>query len=162
MNGMTDAAADGIVYLDANVIIFGLEGEPSISTPIRELLNALRNFPRAGVTSEMTLAEVLIGPETERNPPLRRLYLELLVWSGYIDLRPIDRDILIESARLRAHHKTAHNKKLKLPDAIHLVTAIRTRCRYFLSADKEIIPPTHMMAIRPDGKGISDVLRALA
>jgi hypothetical protein len=135
---MTDPTADSIVYLDANVILFGLEGEPSISAPIKELLNALRDSPDAGL-----------------------LYLDLLVWSGYIDLRPIDRDILIESARLRAHHKTAHNKKLKLPDAIHLVTAVRSRCRYFLSADKEIIPPTQMTAIRPDGSGIGDLLRAL-
>ena len=162
MSGMTDPVAGAIVYLDANVLIFGLEGDASISAPVKDLLDALRNCPGAGVTSEMTLAEVLVGPETKRNPPLRRIYLDLLVWSRFIDLWPISRDILIESARLRAHHEGAHKKKLRLPDAIHLVTAVRSGCRYFLSADEGIIPPTQIIAVKPNARGVSDILRAFA
>ena len=93
------------------------------------------------MTSELTLAEVLAGPELPHSPLVRRTYLELIVFSKFLDLVPISRESLCESADLRFAHRETHGKKLKLADAIHLVTAIRSKCRYFVSADKGINPP---------------------
>jgi predicted nucleic acid-binding protein len=112
-----------LVYLDANPFIYALEGAPAISAPIKTLFEALRTRPGAGVTSELTLAEVLAPSKgRKRTPQLKRAYLDLMVWSRFIDLQPVSRAILYETVNLRATRATA---KLKLPDAIHLATAIR-------------------------------------
>jgi predicted nucleic acid-binding protein len=144
--------------------VFAVEGEPSVAEPMRSLFEALRARPGAGVTSELTLAEVLAGPEVPHSPPIKRAYLDLIVWSKFLDLIPISRDVLRESAKLRFAHRETHGKKLKLPDAIHLVTAIQKRCQYFASADKGINTPVNvnMKKIAPDAGGVAEILKVLA
>jgi len=159
---MTEPPPAAVVYLDTMSFIFAVEGEPSVAEPMKNLLEALQAHPGAGVTSELTLAEVLAGSEVPHRPPIKRAYLDLIVWSKFLDLVPISRDILYESADLRFAHRESHGKKLKLPDAIHLVTAIRRKCRYFASADKGINPPVEMKRIAPDASGIAEILRVLA
>jgi predicted nucleic acid-binding protein len=159
---MTERPSKAVVYLDTMAFIFAVEGEPSVAEPLRGLFEASRANPGAGVTSELTLAEVLAGSEVPHSPWIKRAYLDLIVWSKFIDLVPISRDILYESADLRFAHRESHGKKLKLPDAIHLVTSIRWKCRYFASADKGINPPVDVKKIAPDASGISEVLGVLA
>ncbi len=159
---MTKEPAAAIVYLDAMAFIFAIEGQPPVSEPVTSLLKALRIHPGVGVTSELSLAEVLAGSELAYSPPIKRAYLDLIVWSKFIDLVPISRDILYESADLRFVHRESHGKKLKLPDAIHLVTSIRKKCRYFVSADKGIRPPNGMKRIAPDAAGVDEILKVLA
>jgi predicted nucleic acid-binding protein len=144
--------------------IFAVEGEPSVAEPMKSLFEALRAHPGAGVTSELTLAEVLAGCEVPHSPPIKRAYLDLIVWNKFLDLVPISRDILYESADLRFAHRETHGKKLKLPDAIHLVTAIQRRCQYFASADRGISTPVNvsMKKVAPDAVGIAEILRVLA
>ena len=159
---MTETPSAAVVYLDTMAFIFAVEGEPSVAEPLENLFEALRACPGAGVTSELTLAEVLAGSEVPHSPPIKRAYLDLIVWSKFLDLVPISRDILCESADLRFAHRESHGKKLKLPDAIHLVTAIRRKCRYIASADKGINPPVDMKRVAPDANGIAEILKVLA
>ena len=124
-SGMTEPPSAPLVYLDTMSFIFAIEGEPSVAEPMNNLFQALRAHPGAGVTSELTLAEVLAGPDVPHSPQIKRAYLDLIVWSKFLDLVPISRDVLYESADLRFAHRETYGKKLKLPDAIHLVTAIQ-------------------------------------
>jgi len=158
---MTDEQSTIVVYLDAMTFIFAIEGEPANSGPGKLLLDRLRTRPGSGVTSELTLAEILAGSDLPRSPPIKRAYLDLIVWSKFLDLVPISRDILYESAKLRFEHRQTQGRKLKLPDAIHLATAIRRKCRYFISADKEIRPPVDMKRIAPDADGVDEILKVL-
>ena len=158
---MTDEQSTIVVYLDAMTFIFAIEGEPANSGPSKFLLDRLRTRPGSGVTSELTLAEILAGSDLPRSPPIKRAYLDLIVWSKFLDLVPISRDILYESAKLRFEHRQTHGRKLKLPDAIHLATAIRRKCRYFVSADKGIRPPVDMKRIAPDADGVDEILKVL-
>src|SRR5262245_41142507 len=159
---MTETPLPPVVYLDTMSFIFAVEGEPLVAEPLKNLLEALRAHPGAGVTSELTLAEVLAGSDVPHSPPIKRAYLDLIVWSKFLDLVPISRDILYDSADLRFAHRATHGRKLKLPDAIHLVTAIRRNCQYFASADKGINPPINMKRVAPDASGIAEILRVLA
>jgi len=158
---MTEKPSTVAVYLDTMAFIFAIEGEPLYSGPSKLLLDRLRTRPGSGVTSELTLAEVLAGSDLPRSPPIKRAYLDLIVWSKFLDLVPIGREILYESASLRFAHRQTHGRKLKLPDAIHLVTAIRRKCRYFVSADKGIKPPIDMKRIAPDADGVDEILKVL-
>ena len=124
-----------LIYLDTNVFIKAVEGLDDAAAPAKTLINALRR-QRSGIaaTSEITFAEVLAPPKRTDAMPLpmkRRAYLDLLLWSGFVALVPVSRDILVETAELRAIGR------FKLPDAVHLVSAIRVQCRFFVSADRD-------------------------
>jgi predicted nucleic acid-binding protein len=124
-----------LVYLDTNVFIKAVEGTKEAGAPAKEFIDVLRNR-RAGiaVTSEITIAKVLATSRRPDAAPLhikRPAYLDLLVWSGLFTLIPVSRSVLLQTAELR---ETAN---LKLPDAIHLASALQARCRFFVSADKD-------------------------
>jgi predicted nucleic acid-binding protein len=148
-----------LVYLDTNVFIHGLEGSDLEAAPIQALFRGLRDFPGASVTSELTLAE-LLAPATRPGAlhinQKEKLYLDLIVGGGFVILYPVTRDVLISSGHLRLTHSQ------KLPDAIHVVTAYETGCRYFMSYDKDGKKlPFGLCHIRPDDKGVATVLDSL-
>jgi predicted nucleic acid-binding protein len=131
---MTEAASS-LIYLDTNVFIRAVEGLDEAAVPAKTLIKALRQ-QRTGIaaTSEITFAEVLAPSKQANSMPLhmkRRAYLDLLLWSGFVALIPVSRNILIETAELRAVGR------FKLPDAVHLVSAIQVRCRFFVSGDRD-------------------------
>lgn len=140
-SGMTEAPT-GVVYLDTNVFVHAVEGTAEAAAPARDLIAFLRERPAGcAVTSEITFAEVLAPPIRHDALKLdikRRAYLDLLLWSKFITLVPVSREILIDTADLRVV------TRLKLPDAIHLRSAIQARCRFFVSDDRDF-------ARMPDG-----------
>jgi predicted nucleic acid-binding protein len=149
MNGMTESR----IYLDANVFIYAVEGNDDIANILRKLFELFRQNRGVGVTSELTLAEVL----PKANAVQRRNYLDLIVWSRIFDLRPVSRDILIETADYR---KAAGNAKL--PDAIHVVTAIRSECRIVISSDLRLKLPEGCTALAPDPGSLSRLVQELS
>ncbi len=141
------------IYLDANVFIYLIDGDRTASTAVVPLFEALRNKPGIGVTSEISLAEVLAG----RDARTRRLYLDLMVFGQFLTLVPVDRDVLYDTADLR---KVA---KMKLVDAIHLATAIQSNCRYFVTRDGDFRRmPRGMAKVLPDASAISDLAAKIA
>jgi predicted nucleic acid-binding protein len=149
----------GPIYLDANVFIDFVEGNETISTPIDPLMQSLKRRPGSAITSELTLAEVLAPSKgRRRHPPTRRLYLDILVWGRFIDLYPISRSVLYETANLRA---TATTSKLKLLDAIHLATAILAGCPLFVSRDRGIPMPTGMQRVEADAASVPGIVTSL-
>jgi predicted nucleic acid-binding protein len=157
---MPDEFLDRFVYLDTNLFIMAVEGTAETSAAPRKLLEALRARPGRGITSGLTLAETLAPPQRPDALPLhvkRRVYLDLLLWSGFIRLAPVTRDILVETADLRSV------AKFRLPDAIHLVSAIRARCRYFVTGDRDFDRlPEGITRVDPDRQSIDDLVRVLA
>lgn len=155
------------IYLDTNVFIDAFEGPDEVSKVVRPLLFELHDHPGTAVTSELTLAEILVRPERDHHTHLKRIYLDLLIWSKTIDLRPVSRQILLESPRYRA---IAHpskpgpeeNKRNFLPDSIHVVTAISAACEFFVARDTRIRLPQGMSRVSPDTAGVARILGALA
>ena len=147
----------GVAYLDTNVFIDAIEGPEAISAPMKALLEAGRAKRGAFVTSELTLAEVL-GPSGGQSLPvdLKRAYLDLIVWSGFVDLKPVTRDVLYETASLRQF------ARLKLLDAIHLATAVRSECRFFVSRDQDFKQlPIGMEKVTSDSPALDGLMEAL-
>ena len=160
---MIDHPSQPVVYVDANAFIYAVEGTDSLARPINELFQALKKRPHAAVTSELTLAEVL--PKAP-SPQHRRTYLDLMVWSGIFDLRPITRDILIETADYRKISTVTlpdgRETMPKLPDAIHVVTAIRSGCKRLLSADSRMKLPAELTLIEATSIGIAALISELS
>lgn len=137
---MTEGGAVPRIYLDANVFIYALEGDSDVAERLLHLFDRFRAGRGIGVTSELTLAEVLPNTSSVQ----RQDYLEMIVWSRIFDLRPVSQDTLIETARYRENAGMP-----KLPDAIHVVTAIRAQCRTVLSADLRLKLPVGYSVISP-------------
>jgi predicted nucleic acid-binding protein len=151
---MTDASASSKLYFDANVFIYAVEGSEDIAGRLRTLFELLDRAVNLAVTSELTLAEVL----PKANPIRRQNYLELILHSGLFDLHPVTRDILMETANYRRIASASkpdlsnpHASMPKLPDAIHVVTAVRAGCRRMLSFDWALKLPEGMHRVTRDG-----------
>lgn len=130
--GIVDALSKQTVYLDTNIWIYALEAYPEFVSPLTELFRAIDRGELRAVTSELTLAEVLIKPIFDQNIQRQTVYKQTLRSAAFLAVLPVDREILIQAATLRAE------SQLKLPDAIHVATAFSTGCSVFLTNDQRL------------------------
>ncbi|MEQ9548666.1 MAG: type II toxin-antitoxin system VapC family toxin [Coleofasciculus sp. G3-WIS-01] len=121
------------VYLDTNVFIYALEGYPDFVDQLTELFERIDEGNLRAVTSELTLAEILVRPFIDDNTERQNTYQQALQTSEVLTVVPVNRDVLIEAARLRAV------ANLRLPDGIHGATALLTGCETFLTNDRRLI-----------------------
>lgn len=131
-------------YIDANVFIYALEGFPAYEAICREFLSALENGRIAGVTSELTLAEVLVHPLMHGRHDIAQAYRELLTQAPNLGLVPISREILEASAAIRAALRS------RLPDAIHVATAKALACDALITGDKSMRVPPELAMVTLD------------
>lgn len=155
------------VYLDSNVFIYALEGGPDFAEPAQLLISRSRASGWTAITSELTLAEVLVRPERLGQFNLKRDYLNLLIHSSAIQLVPVSQGILKESAAYRARvypdkPGPEEDKRNFLPDAIHVVTAIEAEATFFVARDVRLRLPDWMTRVVPDQAGITELLRRLS
>lgn len=124
------------VYLDTNVFIYAVEGYQPVQAVVDELFAGLEQGHFAGVTSELTLAEVLVKPLELGLGNVVSAYTDLLQPSEHLAVVPVGRTILVEAARQRAL------LGIRLPDAIHVATALDAGCDVFLTNDRRLrLPP---------------------
>lgn len=142
--GGVDAFIGKGVYLDANVFVYAVEGFPEHQAFIDELFRSIDDGHVSAVTRKLTLAEVLIKPLESERHDVAAIYEELLRSSEHLNVVPIDRAILASAARHRA------NLGIKLPDAIHVATAIAIGCEVPLANDQKLRVP-HGIALRALG-----------
>lgn len=121
------------VYLDTNIFIYALEGYPEFVDELTEFFESLDEGSLSAVTSELTLAEVLVRPFMDGNTERQTAYQQALQSSQGLEVVLVDRNVLIESARLRSV------ANLRLPDAIHGATARLTECETFLTNDRRLL-----------------------
>ncbi|MFL5259311.1 MAG: type II toxin-antitoxin system VapC family toxin [Hyphomicrobiales bacterium] len=118
---------------DANVFIYAVEGSEAYQNAIRRLLSGADGTFQI-ITSELTIGECLIGAA----PDLTRIYLELFSNQAAVQLEPVTRIIIEHAAELGGR------LALKLPDAIHVVTARNAGCSRFVTNDRRIRVPEPM------------------
>lgn len=102
------------IYLDANVLIEFVE---RADAGLARLVSDARAGRIALVTSELTLAEVIVVPMRDGASGLLAQYRDLFEQPELIECAPITRGILERSGEIRAADGG------KLADAIHLATA---------------------------------------
>jgi predicted nucleic acid-binding protein len=101
------------------------------------LLKAGDAKPGALVTSELSLAEVLVKPLADERITLASRYGDMIQARPELSVVPVDRSILILAAHVRKD-ALLKDRSIKLPDAIHLATAEQSGCGIFLSDDKRL------------------------
>jgi predicted nucleic acid-binding protein len=126
--GALSLPASGLVYVDANPIIYTVEMHPVYGPLLQPLWLAAQARTIDVVTSELALMETLIRPLKSSNTPLQRDYERALLGTD-MRLLPITQSVLREAARLRA------TTRLKTPDARHAATALDAGCALFITSD---------------------------
>lgn len=129
---MAHLRLSGRLYLDTNIFIYALEGYSTFRAVLTSLFDALDRHELAAITTELTLAEVLVKPFLDRSIERERAYLQILQPSPSLQMVHVTRDVLITAARLRAE------TNMKLLDAIHAATAQITACSHFLTKDAHV------------------------
>jgi predicted nucleic acid-binding protein len=138
---MEHVKSGALVYLDTNILIYLSEG----SAPDQQAFKAqFQHFEEAAVrfiTSELTLGEVLVHPLRKGDEKLIALYENL--FTDFVEPVPITREVLYTSAKLRAETPSQ-----RMPDAIHVATALLAKAEVFVTGDKGIKNlPEHMILI---------------
>jgi predicted nucleic acid-binding protein len=85
----------------------------------------------------MTFGEVLPRPLAEGRLAIASAYRGLLHSDGFL-LSPVTRQVILAAAELRARHR------LRLPDAIHVSTAMAEQCAAILSNDSAVLAAAPM------------------
>lgn len=153
---MSEERLAGTAYLDANVFIDFVEGEPALSDPLRPLFKSLHGLHRVVVTSELTLAEVLAPHgRTQTRAIAKDVYLDLIARNDAIAMVPVTRDVLLDTPDLR--RQTGQ----KLIDAIHCATAVRAGCVFAMSRDRRMRRAlTGLQWLNSDQTGVRTLLEA--
>ena len=125
------------VYLDANVFIYLVEADtyPAMRQAVTQLFSACDAGHIIPVTSTLTLAEVLPVPLRQGDNVLVQIYRGLLTTSPVLEVKPVSLSILDAAAVIRSQ------TSIKLPDAIHIATALQADCAYFVSNDQGLKLP---------------------
>src|SRR3712207_112543 len=111
-----------LVYFEANVFIYAMETDDDRGLLARRWVMQVDRREVRAVTSELTFGEVLPHPVAKGDRELVDGYHRLLRRRSTLQVCPVDRSVILRAVHIRAEFKT------ELPDAIHVATALETRC----------------------------------
>lgn len=134
VRSLLDRLRGGRVYFDTNIFIYVLNDTPTWAAPSLMLLEACATRQIAGLTGDVTLAELLVKPLQDNDAAAVAAVKELLVDDGAIQLVSHDRTAFERAARHRARYG------LKMVDALQLATAQGAGARCLISNDRQFPP----------------------
>lgn len=123
-----------VLGVDTMVFIYHLQEHPRYVSATRVILDAWEKGSHRGVTSVISLAEVLVKPLRDGNAEAAEDYRRLLTTFPNLRLLDVSRGIAEAAARLRAAHG------LPMPDMIQAATAVTAGATGFISNDPGFKP----------------------
>ena len=119
-----------VIGLDTSIFIYHLEDHPRYSPLTEIIFTALEKGLNKGVTSCLTLMEILVKPETEGLLQVARDYEYYLTTFPNLTFCEMGLDVARKASDLRSANR------IKTPDAIQLATAILCGATAFLTNDR--------------------------
>ena len=145
----------GSLYLDTNVIIALFETQATQPDSLWVFMNsAIETKAVSFHTSTLSFTELLVKPYRNKDEVLARQYLQLAKSEDWLTVQPVGPTVIEVAAALRA------TARLRLPDAIHVATAMSARCDYILTFDRGItsLPQLdHPISGRPIGRPLDAI-----
>jgi predicted nucleic acid-binding protein len=109
-------------------LIYYIEEHPDLMEKVELFINKIDDGKAIGITSYVTLLELLVKPLREGRFDLVDQYRTIL--SGNLEMVPLDEIISIKAAELRAKYG------FRTPDAIQLASVIYRKGDVFVTNDK--------------------------
>ena len=120
------------VGLNTSVFIYHFEKHPIYSPLTQELLSHIEKGVRKGITSTITLMEIIVKPLSLGKNDIARKYEALLMNFPNLEVVDLDRDVIRQAARLRAEYR------LRPPDALQVSACILGGAEVFITNDRQI------------------------
>jgi predicted nucleic acid-binding protein len=117
---------------DTAPMIYFVEAHPEYDAQITPIFERIEQGELEGITSVITLLEVLVQPIRLNRIDLASRYRQLLLESERFSVLPITVEIAELAADLRARYN------LRTPDALQVATALAHRCEAFLTNDARL------------------------
>jgi predicted nucleic acid-binding protein len=159
------------IYLDTNVLISLGDAGSAVGRLMPGII-ALQNGAQTPLflTSRLTFAELMVKPLRDRDRMMASIYTSWAMSSAWLSVCEVDGRVLELAPLLRAQRP-----RLKLPDAIHLASALVCRCERLLTADLALLDipaldhpflgPVDMeplTILRPDEPSLSALLESIS
>lgn len=120
------------VALDTSLFIYFLQDHPRYGGWCASLFDSIERRRTQGVTSTLSLLEILVQPYRQRNEELiQKIYALLSSYPGML-WAPVTLEVADRAADLRARYRVS------TPDAIHVATAILQGANRFVGNDKAL------------------------
>ena len=120
----------GLVYLDANGLIYSVERVEPYRTLLEPMWQEAQDGNLTIISSPILVVEALVKPIRDGNKEIELQYRELFA-SNAVRLLDASYQVFEDTARLRAE------TGLKMPDALHAATALRASCALFVTNDTD-------------------------
>jgi len=119
-----------VIGLDTSIFIYHLEDHPRYSSLTEIIFNALEKGTNRGVTSYLTLLEILTKPKADGLLQVAHDYEFYLTTFPNLTFYEMGLDVARKASDLRAA------ERIKAPDAIQVSTAMLYGATAFLTNDK--------------------------
>jgi predicted nucleic acid-binding protein len=130
-----------IIGLDTSLFIYHLEDHPRYGPVTTELFAAMEKETFRGITSYLTLMEILVKPKADGKQEVVRDYEFFLTTFPNLSFVSMGLEVARRAADLRADYR------FRAPDAIQLATALVHGATAFLTNDKKLKPTNELNVI---------------
>ena len=134
----------GVVYVDANVIIYSVDRHERYAPALDPLWEASADGRLQVITSELSVMEAMVAP-LAKNDPKAISDFEQFFASAFTAQLPIDRSVLIRAALQRATRRS-----VRTPDAIHIAPAVTAGAEHLITNDRDLAKHSPVRAIVVD------------
>jgi len=131
------------IAVDANVLIYLLEGDEGWGRAARALMKAVENGRVAAVLSALGLAEVLTGPARDDLAHVERYNDEIRSIAG-LKVVPFEGGLSPDAAVIRGV------RRIGLSDAVHMATARAAGATAFVTNDRSLRSSTKLAVVYLD------------
>ncbi|MEO6590359.1 MAG: PIN domain-containing protein [Pyrinomonadaceae bacterium] len=118
-----------VVAFDTAPVIYFVEANPVYDALVIEIFQRIDIGKITGLTSVISLCEVLVHPIRNQNQILKQRYFDILLNSSNFITNTITAKIAETAAELRAKYN------LRTPDALQIASALENGCDAFLCND---------------------------
>jgi len=121
-----------IIGLDTMVFIYHFERNQLYSPLTFSIFENLEKGNFKGITSTLTLLEILVKPKKENNLLLTERYKLLFETFPNLQVKPLNENVADIASTLRA------NYNINTPDAIQVATSLEAKADIFITNDKTL------------------------
>ncbi len=122
------------IMIDTNCFIYLIESKhyPDHLSLVEKLFTAVNSGVCQGITSPITLIEIMTLPRKTGREDLACLYKSLITNFPNLTIIPLDTEIADRAAAIRSTYN------LKTPDAVQVATGLISKASLFVTFDKEL------------------------
>jgi predicted nucleic acid-binding protein len=129
------------VALDTNIFVYLFEDTGAMGRVAAGLVDAISSDRITGITSALTLTEVIVAPVAAGEETMAERYIDAIRSVEHLQVVPTTIEIAADAGFVRGW------SGMTLADAVHLATARTAGATVFVTNDRRIRPTPHLAVV---------------